>query len=568
MKKSFYYILCAILLTAVLALTSCGKEDFQQEVTIEDATNEQTLEATSAIINLMQRTADNDGSFDNIVDGSSCFDISFPYLVSVNGVELTIASMEDLELIEKIFDAFETDEDILDIIFPITITLADYTELTLNGVSDLQELADQCTEGEDDDIECIDFVYPITVFTFDPNLVRTATVTANSDSELRRFFTGLGATDLISIEFPLSFELQDGTTVTVNSNTELGNAIETAIDSCDEDDDNDFNDDDFTQEGLNAVLVECPWLVKGLERNNQDFSQEYVDYVLNFTDDGSVTARNRDGELINGEWSTSISDFRVLLRLEFEFLADFTLEWFVNDIDEEKIKLFVGDSDKIIMIKYCEDVPVACGEEFISAALDSCRWLPSQQGFDFLNDLSIDFSNRNIHVYDEDGVAVDEGNWEISGNVVTFNNLSMELANYIGVWEVVACSAVRFELQRGEETLVIEKECEKEPVECSEAFIRETISSCQWAPSQGENSFLDDLLIDFSRMAIHVRDPEGTVVEEGNWSISGNVLTFNQLSMALANYIGEWTVTECSAERFVLERDGDNEPLVIEKVCE
>ncbi|QCX01030.1 hypothetical protein FGM00_13250 [Aggregatimonas sangjinii] len=569
MKKSIYYILCVILLAAVCALTSCSQDELtpEEEATPGGDIATESMEATSTTLQLMRRAVDNDGSYDNIVDGSSCFDIQFPYSVSVNGLALTIETMDDLETIEKIFDAFETDDDVLDIVFPITITLADYTEVTLSSPEDLRAIAEECVEGgEDDDIECIDFVYPITLYTFNPNLTLTGNVTATDDSELRRFFTGLREADLVSVEFPVSFELQDSTQVTVYNNAELKDAIESAIDICDEDDDNDYSDDDFTKVRLDTVLIACPWLVEGLERNNQDTTDQYEDYVLNFSENGSVVARDREGNLSNGQWNTRISDYRVVLNLEFELLVDFTQDWFVNDIDGKKIKLHAGDDNKIIMKRYCEDTPVACGEDYISETLDTCRWAPSQEEGDFLNDLRIDFSDRDIHVYDANGTVVDEGNWSIDGNIVVFSDLSMALANYIGQWEVLECSDVRFRLRRGDENLIIEKECDKVTVACSEMFISENISTCQWAPSQDENSSLDYLRIDFSNRNIHVRNPNGTVVDEGNWSITGNVLTFNNLSIALANYVGDWEVTECRGARFVLRRG--EETLVIEKECE
>lgn len=570
MKKSIYYILCVILLAAVCALTSCSQDELTPEEVMTPGGDiaAESMEATSTTLQLMRRAVDNDGSYDNIVDGSSCFDIQFPYSVSVNGLALTIETMEDLETIEKIFDAFETDDDVLDIVFPITIALADYTEVTLSAPEDLRSISEECVEGgEDDDIECIDFVYPITLYTFNPNLTLTGNVTATDDSELRRFFTGLGEADLVSVEFPVSFELQDGTQVTVYNNDELKDVIENAIDICDEDDDNDYSDDDFTKTHLDTVLISCPWLVEDLERNDQDTTDQYENYVMTFSEDGSVVARDREGNLSNGQWRTTVSNYRVILNIEFEFLADFTAGWFVNDIDDgKKIKLHAGEDDRIIMRSYCEDTPVACSEDFISDILDTCRWAPSQAEGDFLNDLTIDFSDRDIHVYNANGAVVDEGDWSIDGNSITIRDLSMELANYIGEWEVIECSDVRFRLRRGTENLVIEKECEKEPVACSEMFISETISTCQWAPSQEGNNSLDYLRIDFSNRNIHVRNPNGTVVDEGNWSIMGNVLTFNNLSVALANYVGDWEVTECSGARFVLRRG--EETLVIEKECE
>ncbi len=65
-------------------------------------------------------------------------------------------------------------------------------------------------------------------------------------------------------------------------------AIENAKELCDEDDDNDHNDDDFTQADLADYLVSCPWLVKEVKRNDQLQTEQYFDYVMNFKEDGNV----------------------------------------------------------------------------------------------------------------------------------------------------------------------------------------------------------------------------------------------------------------------------------------
>ena len=458
MKKSFYYMLGVIVLATAFSLTSCSLD----EPNVELATNnEKALDASSNEVKLMQRTASNDGSWDNIIDGASCFSIRFPYTVAVNGLEIIIDSEEDLQLIENLFDAVDEDQDILDILFPITLTLADYSELTINDEEELRMLVAECVEGgDDDDIECIDFIYPINLFTFSPNFEQTGSVTVNNDSELRRFFTGLDINVLVGVDFPISLEMYDGTKITVNNNDELRDAIEKAIYACDEDDDNDYGDDDFTEERLDALLVACPWLVKEVKRDNQYTTADYENYVLNFKEDGSVIARDRQGNLFNGEWSTRISDYRVVVTLSFEFIAEFNLEWLVDDIDENRIKLFSTDGDKIVMKQYCEDQPIECNEAFIMETISTCKWAISDVEGSALNPLSIDFSNMNIHVYNPNDEVVDEGNWAIDGNVIMFNDLSMDFANYIGEWTVVECSAVRFKLEQGEATLVIEKECD------------------------------------------------------------------------------------------------------------
>lgn len=457
MKKFFKSALFASLLVIALSFTACQKEhDPKIEI------NEQkTMTVTSAAASLMTNMVSNDGSFDNIVDGSSCFDIRFPYSVSVNGLEITVNSKEDFLLIEEIFDALEEDNDILDIIFPVTITLADYSEITIQNLDELRQHAEQCIEGgDDDDIECIDVVYPVTFFTFNLDSEQTGSVKVESDKEMRRFFAGLDAEDLISIQFPVSFELYDGETSTVNNIDELRETIAKAEKACDEDDDNDHNDDDFTKERLDSLLVECPWLIKEVQRYSQYNSDHYENFIMNFNEDGSVSVRDREGNTLYGEWTTRVSDYRVLLKLEFEVLVDFSIEWFVYDLDVDRIKLDAGDGDKIILKTTCGEEPEVCDAAFIEETLSTCKWVVTNSDGYFLENLTLDFSYMNIHVWNATGEIQDEGNWRIDGDVLFFNDLSMALANYIGEWTVIECASDRFKIKRGDEYLVLEKNCE------------------------------------------------------------------------------------------------------------
>jgi hypothetical protein len=458
MKKYFKSALFASLLTIVLSFTACQTED----PPVVETSEEETMTANSAAASLMTNMVSNDGSYDNIVDGSSCFDIRFPYTVSVNGLDITINSKDDLRLIEEIFDALDEDNDILDIIFPVTITLADYSEITIENLAQLREHSEECIEGgDDDDIECIDVIYPVTFFTYDREAQQTGSVNVGSDKEMRRFFAGLDMEDIISLQFPVMFEMYDGTKVMVESIGQLRETIERAKESCDEDDDDDHNDDDFTKERLDNLLVECPWLVKEVKREYEYSSDQYENYIMNFNEDGSVTVKDHEGNLLNGEWTTRVSEYRVLLRLEFEFLADFTLEWFVYDIDGDRIKLHAGDGDKITLKTTCGEEPEVCNAEFIEETISTCRWVVDNAESGFLEDLNIDFSNRNIHVWDASGSIQDEGNWSIEGQVMVFNDLSMTFANYIGEWTVVECAPDRFKIKRGDdEYLILEKECE------------------------------------------------------------------------------------------------------------
>jgi hypothetical protein len=101
----------------------------QNEVTeiIEPSQND-AFNTNSAVSELVQRTSYNDGSDDNIIDGSSCVKLVLPVTVKANGVEFTIQSEDDYSEIEKILDRFDDDDDWVEIFFPVTVVLADHTE--------------------------------------------------------------------------------------------------------------------------------------------------------------------------------------------------------------------------------------------------------------------------------------------------------------------------------------------------------------------------------------------------------------------------------------------------------
>ncbi|CAM4204557.1 hypothetical protein [Zobellia nedashkovskayae] len=455
MKKCFKFSLVAFLLALIMALTSCQDE----EPFVETIDEEQTLSFDSTALELMKETVSNDGSYDNIVDGASCFDIQFPYSVVVNDVELTIDSMDGLQVLEEILDDVEGFESTMDIVFPITVTMADYTEVTINSEEDLQKTALECVEGGiDADIECIDVVYPATVFTYNPNFQQTASVLVEHDAELRRFFAGLEETDLVSFDFPLTLKYTDSTEVVANTNTELADILSQAKEACDEDDDNDYNDDDFTQEQLDSVLVQCPWELVQVQMQSADQSAQYDTYAFSFEEGGKVTSYGKNGYNTEGAWSTAIEDYRVVLKLDFEAADQFNYTWKVYEIKEGKIKMFVEDNF-LVLEKDCDYEPLICNAETIENRLSVCNWRITDEKGEFFEDLLIDFAEKQMLVYDTNEKVVDEGSWEVEGNILTFTGLSRNLANYIGDWQVLECGEEEMKIQRYEEVVVLTKVC-------------------------------------------------------------------------------------------------------------
>ncbi len=466
MKKFFKYSVYSTLLILALAFTSC-QEEFEP---LPGPDEQETIMANSSTAKLIENAASRDGSFDNIVDGASCIDIRFPYSVRVNGVDLTIESEEGLQLIENIFDEIEDDEDLLEIIFPVTVTLADYAELTINSLDELRELAEECKEGgEDDDIECIDFKYPITLYTFDVNEVETGNVVVESDEDLRKFFAGLDEDDLISIEFPVTLVNYDGTEIVVDSNAELANAIELAKETCDEDDDNDYNDDDFEDGRLDFCLTACPWVVKEVERDAVNLTDQYFEYLMNFKEDGTVTVKDREGNIIMGEWSTRHTDMGTKLLLAFDVLVDFNLEWTVYEVGPHTIKLFSEEGNRIIMKQICVDDEA--GPETLREILRECSWIIKKvynQGeeierligyeFNFMAEGVVTLSNGDI-VYD--------GTWEVAVNDEGRLVLAITIGEEPGVsfeWPLreLKNERLKFEVEEIGYELVLQRVCDEQ----------------------------------------------------------------------------------------------------------
>lgn len=351
MKKTLK-LLSAITVCLAILLSSCRSEENE----LIESPQDETLEANSRVANLLQRTAQNDGSEDNIIDNASCFDIDLPVTVNVNGLEIIVDSEDDLELIEDIFDEFDDDEDELEIFFPITIVLADFTEVTIEDIDQLEDFAEACgDENEyDDDLECADIQYPISASIFDTNNELIGTLEINDDEELYLFIDDLEDTQIVTIGFPIIVVLSDGTEVEAANLDQLEEILDDAEDDCDEDDDNDYNDDDceYCTVGLLLdALVSCDdWYVDELERNDTDLQDEYDGFFFSFTEDGTIIVTDGVDEF-EGSWSAEGDGEELFMIIDIPQLPDFNAVWLVNEIefedDSPEIDLEIGDDDEL-----------------------------------------------------------------------------------------------------------------------------------------------------------------------------------------------------------------------------
>lgn len=341
----------------VFLLSSCAKE----EVINIDESDEPTIVATSKLADLIQRTSLNDGSKDNIIDRANCFNIQLPAKVTVNGITLNISSEDDFDTIEAIFEEFENDDDELEISFPVTIVLSDYTQVLINNENELNSYVDSCNgENEiDDDIECLDFQYPIGASVFNTISEIILDIVIDSDEEMHEFIENLSENDVATLVFPITIILSDGTQHNITSLDQLESEIEKVKDDCDEDDDFDFDDDDIddtntTEQEFIDYLVSCPFIIDEVDINDQNL-ENLRGTILTFTTNGTLTAE-LNNVTTNGTWSV-FTDNGLRLNLTMDTLTEINNSWRLNKIEEEddgkdKVDLRVG-IDKLKLIKNC-----------------------------------------------------------------------------------------------------------------------------------------------------------------------------------------------------------------------
>jgi hypothetical protein len=320
----------------------------QQEVEeIINPPEDQVITPNSVVANLVERTTLKDGSVDNVLDHASCISLVLPVQVMIDGNEFLVSNGDDIKMIEELLREMEEENEI-DLIFPVTVVLADYQEIILHNEDELENLREQCHEsGEDDDIECVDFRYPITISIYDKENQLAEVYTVNNDKELHVLFEYLDGDKICSIEFPITLILAGGEELEVLNNDDLEVILKNAENQCDEGDDH-YEDpsgsddhDGEDQPDPSVILVEGLWKIGEYHKGDSDETEKYQGFHLDFRPEGSVVAS--DGiEEVNGTWSIIMESGSGYLVLDFDngaFLDELNEDWEIVEINVRKLDL-------------------------------------------------------------------------------------------------------------------------------------------------------------------------------------------------------------------------------------
>lgn len=463
--KNYFFILSLI----TVVLFSCQKEI----ATVIQPQQDEILTPNTTATTLIEKTVTKDGSKDNIIDHASCISIQLPVTVIANGLEITINSDTDYAEIEAVFDQFDFDIDHLDIIFPVTIILSDYTEITINNLDELENYVHECgAENEiDDDIECVDFVYPITFSIFDSANELTDTISVENDEQFYLFLHDMNESDIVQVNFPISMVLADGTEKTIENMNQLEDVIDGAKDMCNEDDNNNYNDDDCidcTVEQITEMLLTCSWMPEVVKINGQDNSEQYMNYIFTFNEDGTVVV-NDNGNELQGTWAVDKTDNGILVKINFEGMTDFSYQWNLHEFNEDhsEIDLIYGDN-KIKLEKVCLEDKTLLEDTLNEGQWEVANFVNEGDNetvnyndfvLDFMNDGTVTATKNNDVVNGTWNVIYDSGKLKL---VLNFNE-AIPFNEFNEDWIAVDVQTARVEVKHidsdtnAESTIVFER---------------------------------------------------------------------------------------------------------------
>ncbi len=570
----------ALILTffALIALTSC-----QNEVTeVSQPDQEKVIAPNSPLASLMRSTSINDGTVDDIMDSADCMSVNLPVTIIVNSITVTINTHEDLELIREIFEEFSDDEDELEFVFPITIVLSDHTEIVIENAEELENFVSECSGSDDDDvIECVDFVYPISFSIYNTSFQVIETVEVENDEELHDFLDRIEDAEeaiLASLNFPVTMKYSSGETVEVNSNEELEAVINEADDMCDDDD-----YDDCEIEDVDEYLMECYW---NIHYYNED--DNFRPFNLFFKEDGALKIINASGtSVITGNWNTSETDEGVVITISelTEFDAELNGEWLVKECDDDRFKLIRQNADgadntRIVLKQQCEDEP-DCSASEIQMYLKECHWFSGSNLYDN--------GTLGKFVFNEDGTlsvedlandALIEGTWEVSltdYGIKLILELPEPYSNLSGYWKIYQCDDDRIKVIRDDNYIIFERECEDDADECEMELyeMEEFLLDCNILSAlYDENgNFVAYYSFSFDPSFGFTVYETPDQVEDGDWSLieTGDGLKLSLENLATFNLIdGNWLYVDCYEEGLIFKQATDSgyRTLKFEKDCE
>jgi hypothetical protein len=244
-------------------------------------------------------------------------------------------------------------------------------------------------------ISCIEFIYPVTIFTYDANGGIVGSTLILDNSQFSNFLDQLPVTHSISISYPITATLSDGTELLIETNDELKESIDNCVDE----------EEQIIGE-CEGLIKQCIWKV--------GYSQTSTNNYLgaSFLEENGATFFAYDTISAFGSWSGLVIENELYLNIALnstqEVEDQFNRNWKVEYLENSSIRLFDEDNeaedtediDEVILRQYC-DTPT---DECFDFNFTSCED-PATPGFAEI--ILEDYSNCIYQILREDEELTD-----------------------------------------------------------------------------------------------------------------------------------------------------------------
>ena len=329
MKEKFYTY-CFFAICVGFFLSSCQKEESE----LIDETPTDTITADSVLGQILLSASQNNGSIDDLIDGNSCFSLKFPITVNVNSQVVLMESLADIQTILLIINQSQTDEDTIELVFPIEIVFEDYSVHMISNLQEMSTTQINCPNFISDTYSCVSFLYPISCYTYNSDSEQTGFVTMNNDGEWYEYLTYLADGIIIAIDYDMTI-VMNGELRTVTSNQELTAVMaETDCESI-----TDVIHPEVIE--LRNIMKDRTWYVSQFLNNGVDETSGYQDYNLDFRDSIAVFAF-AGGSVVYGVWIITHQNEELNFALSMDSLF--------GEVNNDEYKIVVQTENELTFV--------------------------------------------------------------------------------------------------------------------------------------------------------------------------------------------------------------------------
>ena len=321
------------ILLSFLLLYSC-----QSETSVEQYTNKETILKTTPLTTYVERVAMQNTTQDDIVDGVACFMVKFPYTITINSIQISLTNEQDYRKVENAINQSSNDNDIIYFNFPITLIFNNYLVKTVGNQTEFNTQIKYCDEHKGDflKINCFNFVFPITISSYDSNKQVASTISINDTKSLYDFIHNLLDNQYIALRYPIIVNNENGESITIINNSELENSIKKALDNCTANTNNLPN--------FEEIITTGSWEITYFYYDHEK-TVLYNGFVFVFKKDKTVTA-TKSGVTLNGQWEAKIDNGNKEFKINFnsDLLHDLAQDWKLLEYNSYQIR-YRDDSD-------------------------------------------------------------------------------------------------------------------------------------------------------------------------------------------------------------------------------